>query len=292
MADQNFSIINLEALSEPASKLIDAVRASIGLAYAPTHVRRMAKAEADAKMILAKGDAAASDFEVRAAERVRNRELRRQKNIEAVTQKALHVLPPTVSKDPVDPDWIAEFFEKCQDVSNEEMHRVWASLLAGEVARPGTFSVRTLGVVKTLRQADAERFNRLCTALWGPRDKPFIILATHAHEHLQRYFQLELRDLIELQSLGLIELNTVVGFDIAIEKSPTGITYFDRRAGIEVGTLPFMLPLGHVVLTNVGSELATVSSPAPNYEYMGFVLERWREKGVTISTQNEGTPAT
>jgi hypothetical protein len=58
----------------------------------------------------------------------------------------------------VDPDWVARFFGSAQDVSNEDMQKLWARILAGEVVKPGTFSLRTLEVLKNLSQREAERF--------------------------------------------------------------------------------------------------------------------------------------
>ena len=173
--------IDLGDLSKPATKLIQTVGKFIGVVYEPQHIRRRAKAEADAARILAVAQVdtdrilAEGRLELqedlqqkalRASERISNRELRRQANIEAVVCRALHQLPDSVGKEAVEEDWIAEFFNVCQDVSNGEMQTIWARLLAGEVTEPGTYSRRTLYFVRLLSPFDAAIFQNICNYIW------------------------------------------------------------------------------------------------------------------------------
>ena len=56
---------DLKALAEPASKVIEAIRGAIGTLYEPTHVRRMARAEADAAAIQSKSKGEIQEIEDR-----------------------------------------------------------------------------------------------------------------------------------------------------------------------------------------------------------------------------------
>src|SRR5437016_4468971 len=96
MAEQNFSLVDLKALSKPAVKLIEAVRSAVGILYEPTQIRLKAKAEANAAIILARNRQQITEIEIRASERLINREIRRQQNIEQITRNALHALPDKV----------------------------------------------------------------------------------------------------------------------------------------------------------------------------------------------------
>ena len=69
-----------------------------------------------------------------------------------------------VSDHEPDPDWAARFFNDIQDVSSEEMQSLWAKVLAGEVERPGSTSIRTLGILRNLDQTAARLFGKLCSA--------------------------------------------------------------------------------------------------------------------------------
>lgn len=162
MADNNFSLIDLKALSEPACKLIEAVKDAVGVLYEPRHIRRVAKAQADAALINLEGEIELQEVAHRASERIRKRELRRQQNVESIVSSALEHLPSSISQDTVDEDWVTQFFEQCQDVGNPEMQSLWAKLLAGEVTQPGTYSRRTLNLVRLMSKDDAVLFTTFC----------------------------------------------------------------------------------------------------------------------------------
>lgn len=56
MSGNGFSLIDQKGLSEPVTKLVDTVSSGVGILYEPTRIRRKARAEADAAIILARGD--------------------------------------------------------------------------------------------------------------------------------------------------------------------------------------------------------------------------------------------
>jgi hypothetical protein len=157
------------AIPNAVAKLIDTVGSQIGLFLEPTHIRRKGQAEADVLVSEAKAKAdiaviklqnkqAIQHIEDRTVERLRKREEKRQANLEAIAAKATQELPQAVSDAPVDEDWIAQFLNHSQDVSNEQMQTLWGRLLAGEVTKPGSFSLRALAIVKVMSKDDANLF--------------------------------------------------------------------------------------------------------------------------------------
>jgi hypothetical protein len=260
------SLIDLKAISEPASKLIDSVSAAIGALYEPTRIRRRARAEADAAMIDARAKAEVSEIESRAMHRLLLRETRRQKNIEAITRLAVDQLPETVSGTPVDDDWIFQFFQDCADVSNQELQLLWARLLAGEVARPGAFSLRTLNTVKLLRKIEAEHFFRFCTALWRFEDYYLVIHPTYV---------LDRPSLAGLQSVGLI-----LGVNTRLRKEDFAISYHGR--GFHVRCVEQDLSNGLFSLSAVGAELATIVQAEPDFVYMEKIINMWNQAGCEV----------
>lgn len=171
-----------------SDKVLDTVGYGLGVLYEPVGIWRKARAEASAAITKAKSESeievikAKTEGEVelariesrdaileakeRAKERVRRREEQRQENLEAIVSKVAIDPPKSVSEDPVDPDWVAQWLNNCQDVSNERMQGVWARILSGEVAQPGSFSLRTMAVVRTMSKSDAEMFTRFCSLIW------------------------------------------------------------------------------------------------------------------------------
>jgi hypothetical protein len=105
------------------------LQSGVGVVYEPTQILRKAKAEADAAIIKAEGDIKVQEIVRRAAARVDNKELRRQRNIEAIVAEAQHHLPESVNDEKVDQDRMVQFFEHSQDVGNNEMQTLWRSCL-------------------------------------------------------------------------------------------------------------------------------------------------------------------
>lgn len=72
--------------------------------------------------------------EILAYRRIINIELGRLERLESIITQASNVRLPSVSDKPVDEDWIYNFRERAQDVSDKQMQEYWARILAGEIA--------------------------------------------------------------------------------------------------------------------------------------------------------------
>ena len=127
----------------------------------------IAKAQASARSTLVGPDAAVQGEAVLGnliTQRIQFQEEKRQANIESVVkQAAMELGDGEVQNHEVDHDWTARFFNDVQDVSSEEMQHLWAKVLAGEVERPGSTSIKTLAVLKNLEKSTASLFRTLCS---------------------------------------------------------------------------------------------------------------------------------
>jgi hypothetical protein len=259
----SFSLIGLGSLSEPMTKLIESVSSAIGVLYEPTRVRRKAKADTDAAMIQAKGNIEIHEIEARAQRRINEVEIRRQRNIESIIRMAASQLPETVSKEPVDKDWMAQFFNYCQDVCNEEMQSVWARLLAREVAEPGKFTLRTLNTVKLLLPEEAQLFERCTRYLCQDQRLYYSFVKDFLAD--QRGFS----DWVfhHLNDIGLFSVR-LFGH---INRETTTIVYFNKQFTVTKSNVEdesdFGTIYGYYELTMLGQELLTLCNPKPDYEY-------------------------
>lgn len=282
MGDTNISFLDLKALSEPASKLIEAVSSALGVLYEPTRIRRRAKADADAALILAENEGGERGVALRAAERINKREIRRQENVEAVVKGALGYLPESVSEEKVDEDWIVQFFDYCQDVGDEEMRSLWAKILADEVTAPNSYSPRTLHTVKLLRKEDAHLFTRFCDYVWEVGDLAGYIWSGTT-DALLASRGLSLKQWIHLQTIGLVETfgSLEVHEDVPLVGSYHGRKYVFTLINL-AGTVmdrtrkdekPSYRNVGIHALTEVGRELAPLSAASPVDKYLTALAE-------------------
>lgn len=305
-------------LSKPAMKLIETVASAVGILYEPTRIKRKGRAEshvirmkgeanadairskahgeADRLVILARGKGNAAKLANRATHRIANDALRHQLNREKIVRGAFRFLPAKVSTTQVEADWIAQYFEQCQDISNAKMQSIWSQILAGEVARPGRFSLRTLHAVKMLRQEDAALFSLYCRFVWQAVDGPaFAVIADSDDQfwsperrgRLAMIYRLQgITSLkrLHLQSLNLIIQNnqdksltvrTVMG-------TPTILLYHGDRLSLlhRDKNRPVRLPVEY--LTDIGSELAPIPAAAPHAEYESLIVEQMKEWGFSV----------
>lgn len=276
----DINIDPLKALSKPACKLIEAVRAATGVVYEPTQIRRRAKAEGEEKTILATADARATEIAYRAAARLGHVEVRRQENIESIIGKAIDYVPAEASDEPVDQDWIHQFFEQCQDVSNERMQALWARLLAGEVTLPGSFSPRTMNVVRFLRVEDAALFTKCCRFIWDDGYSYAHLRTPKTDELLNDSVGLRYVDFLALETLGLIQVGVSMGLMVT---SDFRFTYYGHVHKLSV-TQGQKRVLSYP-LTDTGTELARIAITEPHEEYRSLLVARWRAQGMTVEEE-------
>ena len=165
-----------ESASKPLCKLIGAVQSAVGMVYEPTHIRRIAKAESDKLLIMEETQIALSELRERAVARISNTEIRRQENIESIVHNASNNLPEECSEDLVDQDWMADFFDCCKDVGNEQVQSLWGKLLAGEVTEPGTYSRRALNTLKLMSSSEASLFMLISFRIWHLDGWPILLI--------------------------------------------------------------------------------------------------------------------
>ena len=188
----------IKALVHPCDRLIKVVHETVGKMYEPRYIRRKADAKAyeiqkisqalsdssDVPIVYDKGDLTmdTTDFDElvkRAGNRLAYQELRKQANIETVISNAYYDLEneAPVTNEPVDQDWLNRFFNSVEDISNEQMQYLWGKILAGEIKRPNTFSLRTLNLLRNLTQKEAELFKSISPYIFtcpGNDEKSFI----------------------------------------------------------------------------------------------------------------------
>ena len=181
--DVNLNVPAIEKLVDYAASGVGSVAGSM---LAPWQARREAiakciAAEGDAKTLLihAKAQSEAREILVsndtnligelditdRVNQRISFQDTKRQINIESVVeQTAIQLGEKSVPDTEPNHDWTARFFNDVQDVSSEDMQSLWAKILAGEIERPGSTSIRTLGILKNLDQSTAHLFRKFCSA--------------------------------------------------------------------------------------------------------------------------------
>ena len=292
-------IKDLAGLSQPLTKLIEVVSSGMGAIYRPIGIRRDAAAQADANRVLqvtqlkldvtranalAQSDVsnklvmveANEQLQERAKVRLEHREVRRQENLEAIAAAAVAHLPEQASTASVDEDWKTRFFKTAEDVSNADMQDLWAKILAGEVASPGTYSVRTLETLKNLSQHEAEAFRKL---RYLALDLGFILKVDTQGAFTD--FGLTYDDILAMREAGLLADGDTLCMQITFPDTVPFFTYHFNGHWIliekvEGGVNP--IKLNSFLLTAVGKQLLSLIEPQVNIEYLKRVASANSDK--------------
>lgn len=275
------SLIDLKALSQPAVKLIDAISKGIGTIYEPLGIKRKAKAEAEAALIFAHTQKELTEIETRAMNRVLQTEVRRQLNIDQIVKKAIDFLPEsTKTTESVDSDWIADFFNICQDCSHETLQFLWAKLLADEVDRPGRYSRRTIHTIKLLNVEEANLFTKLCCCVWNISEdsagtsKALIMDTDKAGRYSDSTWDFDGAKITLLEHIDLAEYQF---FDLDIRKSYE-FDFFSKKHFIKPQSDDERLEI--VTLSPVGEELFDICGSVPNEEYYNITLKYFIQRNL------------
>ena len=223
----------VKTLVSPTEKLTNSVKNAIGIMYEPRHIKKMADAKAyeintigkalrennDVIITYEKGSIIDSlpefeEFAKRTQYRLLSRELKNQYNIESIIGYAyedLETESQTTDED-IDEDWIIRLFNIAKDVSNEDMQFVWGKILAGEIKCPGSFSLRTLDVVRNLSQKEAKTFQKILPLIIVNDEDYFIISKASIYEK----YGVTYDDIMLLDECGLVVSNGTVSLTIPI----------------------------------------------------------------------------
>lgn len=223
------------------------------------------------------------EIETRALERFLHQETRKQENIESITAQAAKALPPDAKVEELEEDWVANFFKQCDTVSDREMQSLWARLLAGEAAKPGSFARRTVDFVSTIDKRDAALFTKFCQFVWMIGTPTPLIFDDQ--DEIYANAGITFSDLKHLDAIGLVSFETVSGYLKKGFQKSAMVFYYSRPFFIEFPSdSGNQLQVGKVLLTNTGSELVSICGSSRNESFEEYVAGKWCENNVSLAS--------
>ena len=284
MSDEKkpFSLIHIDAgdLSKPINTLIKKIANAIGIVFEPKHIKDVAEAEAVADRIRTTAQIEKVERLQRATFRFLAEQIKQQENIESIITKAVPEVSEQARPEQLEDDWIANFFDKCRLISDDEMQKLWARILAGETNSPGKFSKRTVGLLASTDKSDASMFNTICRfACTIPPLTP--IIYSYTQEIYSRQ-GIDFAFLTHLESIGVIRINVDSTFHFAVDdlEQNTLVDYFGskiplRFAGNDKMRKRNELAIGQVMFTQAGEQLAGICGAKPLDGFFEFLKGSW-----------------
>lgn len=307
----SLNIKDLVGLSKPLERLVEVIAAGLGAVSKPYLVKKEADARAYELKTIAQAmeesgkllgplrydkggvtveseqierDETTASTEERLVKRISYQANKKQRNLEAITQQAAEELKSEteVSDAPLDEDWISRFFSIAEDISNEQMQLLWGKILAGEVKKPKSYSLRTLDILKNLTRQEAETFVKVGRLALIAGNKGFIINPDRGG-FLKSQYGIELIDVLLLRELNLVHDSDVGyiysqlaedSFDFYLYGG--SVIVIERKAGTP------KQKIDTIVLTATGCELISLVERPFDVAYVRKVATLLKRDGVTV----------
>ena len=198
------------------------------------------------------------------------------------------------------PDWAVHAREGIENTSEPYMQSLWAKILGGEAERPGSFSKRTVDIVKALSKEDALLFSDFCQFVWsvGGEHAPLIYDWNHKIYDIRQY-----RIYGAIQKLADCRLISTPGGEaqhmqvLTVGGGFSGYgkkfiypechcAYFDASVLVNIppavvgqSKYQFAMSLGSVKFTEAGRELYRICEVQKNDAFFQYAVEKWMELG-------------
>jgi uncharacterized repeat protein (TIGR03899 family) len=207
-------------------------------------------------------------------------ETQKASNLQAVLNIALNVTINEQTSDNLDPDWFFAFSTMAEEIYSPPMQELWGKIFAVEVARPGSFSLRTLQLLKTLTHRDAQVFNKAANVASRRNNDavPRILVGYHKRKGLFSLLKRPVPEQINLANVGLSypdllslqEMKLIYASEIESGEYAEGqqVTWRCVNENISLTSKTSGVALVYYKFTSVGSELYKLVTKSPNEVYL------------------------
>jgi hypothetical protein len=199
---------------------------------------------------------------------------------------------------PISEDWLNAFETEGAQISSEQMQRMFGKILAGEIRKPGSYSIKTIKLMAQVDNRAAALFSVLCSLSVSARvpnqilDARVVSFGGNAGYNILAPYGLGFDGLNILQEYGLItaEIHTSMNYEPAIlRKDDTGSTFMIYRnepwvliPKVDTTANP-KLELDGVAFTLVGRELLPIVDIIPNEQYTAALIGFFNQRGITMA---------
>lgn len=224
-------------------------------------------------------------IEDRSNKRARLTSQRKQKNIEAIMEKTYDFCARKTIDKRTDLDWFNRFIMLAEDVGNKTMQDLWAKILAGELSRPGSYSLKALKVFRDMSITDAKLLAKACSFAVKDQSRKNIRIISGSYQQpgLLNFFSKERQQYINLSNFGLNYADLLSLADnhlIFIQESESSIMASGESINFSYNGQPLKLTskqanvtLQFYKFTAIGVELAHLITDKANDEFFNHLKQ-------------------
>jgi len=225
-------------------------------------------------------------IEDRSNKRDRLNLLRKQQNIEKVIKKTLTYCDNQEIKTRTDYDWFNRYIGLAEDVSNPTMQDLWAKILAGELAKPGSFSFKALKIFRDMSIIDAKLLAKACSLAIKDASKKNIRLISGVYQQpgLFNFFDKNRQVQINLSKFGLNYADLLALAEnhlIYIQESELSILSKNEKmnftfngSSLKLSARKDKVSLQFYKFTPLGTELANLITDKANNDFFTYLKKQ------------------
>lgn len=183
-----------------------------------------------------------------------------------IVKIAVQSLLPSAKPQSIDSDWLAQFMDKGRLVSDEQFQILWGNILAEECNQPGSVPKSLLHIMEQIDTEMAMSFMKIAAISVYFEEDGIVeyspIVHVESTPSLKQVIGVSFDDLVNLQSIGLIEMNFGIldaGYFASAKHEPVKIRYFDEEYQLPAGEKTFNV--GKVIYTKAGQALCHAVRP-------------------------------
>ncbi|WP_083839258.1 DUF2806 domain-containing protein [Flavobacterium branchiophilum] len=212
--------------------------------------------------------------------RIYETEIQRQLNLESIVQNTINQLDEKSKPENISKDWLNYFISTSQDVSEDELKKLWAKILAEECLAKNSFSKMTLDKLKVMTADDCKLFENLCLRVINTKNNSIIIKISENTSFKDSY-NFDFSSFIHLCDLGLLNNSEIANICIPVKSDleivlPDGtINFIENRSSTDY-QLKFYL------LTSAGKELKRILKIGRDEIYFSNLTTSLRKKNMEI----------
>lgn len=195
-------------------------------------------------------------------------------------------------------DWLNVFETEAAQMSSEKMQRLFGKILAGEIRRPSSYSIKTVKLMAQLDNCAAELFALACSLSISMRDPKSnaiidarVVSMGNAASNSLRAFGLGFAELNILHEYGLVisDYNSYMDYQFAVVHEATIGALMIHQSREWVFVPKVALPnrrefrVHGVGLSRCGIELLPIVDIMPNADYTAALTNFFDQQGMTMT---------
>lgn len=210
----------------------------------------------------------------RTMKRLIGQEIKKQENLDAIVQMSIDLISNNeiVTNKNVESDWAMRFVNHAEQVSGEEMRAAWAKVLSQEVSKPGSFSLRTLDILRNMSKEEAKTFMKISQFVLRNGKECFLPNIIGAQDFLDR-FDVTYDDLLKMEEVGLINAAPDLVGTFESNDNNVVIVHSDVALVFKFENVKPIVSIDMFILTKAGRELLQIIGTQRNDDYYRQLVE-------------------